>query len=224
MPWNAGSGSVRYMATRVSRHSGIPGIADTILPVTALAPAVFMDRDGTLIEEAGYLDSLDRLTLFPSTVDALRLLGRAGFRLVVVTNQSGIALGLFDEPFVRGTHDALHARLDAAGARIDGWYFCPHHPAGQVRGADDDLRLPQAGAGAGAPGRRRSRHRSGTIVDDWRPMGRRRSWQPTPAWPAGSSCVPATAAAPKRARPGVHAAFVADDVMDAAGWILRQGR
>ena len=58
------------------------------------------------------LDDLDRIALFPSTVDALRVLARGGFRLVVITNQSGIALGLFDEPFVRRTHDALQARLD----------------------------------------------------------------------------------------------------------------
>ena len=79
--------------------------------MSALAPAVFLDRDGTLIEEAGYLDDLDRIALFPSTVDALRVLARGGYRLVVITNQSGIALGLFDEPFVRRTHDALQARL-----------------------------------------------------------------------------------------------------------------
>ncbi len=100
--------------------------------MTAPAPAVFLDRDGTLIEEAGYLDDISRLALFPATVDALRLLARADYRLVVLTNQSGIALGLFDDAFVRETHKALDARLEAAGARVDGWYFCPHHPAGQV--------------------------------------------------------------------------------------------
>jgi D-glycero-D-manno-heptose 1,7-bisphosphate phosphatase len=56
-------------------------------------PAVFFDRDGTLIEEAGYLDRLENLRLFPYTVDALRLVARAGFKIVIVTNQSGVALG-----------------------------------------------------------------------------------------------------------------------------------
>ena len=62
--------------------------------------AVFLDRDGTLIEERGYLDRLDLLTLFPWTPDALRLLNRAGFATVVVTNQSGIGRGIVGEPFL----------------------------------------------------------------------------------------------------------------------------
>jgi D-glycero-D-manno-heptose 1,7-bisphosphate phosphatase len=197
---------------------------DTIVPVTAPAPAVFMDRDGTLIEEAGYLDNLDRLAFFPSTVDALRLLGRAGFRLVVVTNQSGIALGLFDEPFVRGTHDALHARLDAAGARIDGWYFCPHHPAGQVAALTMTCgcRKPapalahQAAADLGI-----DLARSWMIGDRWGDVQMAAN-----AGMAGGILVRTGYGRSAEARPvtDVSAAFVADDVMDAAGWILRQGR
>ena len=192
--------------------------------MTALAPAVFLDRDGTLIEEAGYLDSLDRLTLFPSTVDALRVLARAGFRLVVVTNQSGIALGLFDEPFVRLTHDALHARLDAAGARMDGWYFCPHHPAGQVPELTTacDCRKPapalahQAAADLGI-----DLARSWMVGDRWGDVHLAAN-----AGMAGGILVRTGYGRSAEARPadGVSAAFVADDVMDAASWILRQER
>ncbi len=66
-----------------------------------MRPAVFLDRDGTLIEERGYLDRLDLLALFPWTPDAIRLLNRAGFATVVVTNQSAIGRGIIDEPFLR---------------------------------------------------------------------------------------------------------------------------
>jgi D-glycero-D-manno-heptose 1,7-bisphosphate phosphatase len=93
-----------------------------------MRPAVFLDRDGTLIEDVDYLNRLDQLALFPWTVDALRLLGRAGFATVVVTNQSAVARGIVTEDFVRETHRALDACVIAGGARIDGYYFCPHHP------------------------------------------------------------------------------------------------
>ena len=78
-------------------------------------PAVFLDRDGTLIEERGYLDRLDLLELYPWTVDAIRLLNRAGFATVVVTNQAAVGHGLIDEPFLRSVHDAIDARLAAGG-------------------------------------------------------------------------------------------------------------
>ena len=89
-------------------------------------PAVFLDRDGTLIEERGYIDRLDLLELFPWTCDALRLLRRAGFAIVVITNQSAIGRGIIDEPFLDTVHRELDARLAPSGARIDAYYFCPH--------------------------------------------------------------------------------------------------
>ena len=92
--------------------------------------AVALDRDGTLIKEAGYLDRLERLELYPYTIDAVRLLNRAGFAVVVATNQSGVARGLLDESFVAEAHRRLDDLLASGGARIDGWYYCPHHPQG----------------------------------------------------------------------------------------------
>src|SRR6266516_366009 len=82
-------------------------------------PAVFLDRDGTLLEEAGYLDRLERLVFFPYTVDAVRLLNRAGFAVVIVTNQAGIARGIFKEEFVAEAHRHVADRLHAGGARVD---------------------------------------------------------------------------------------------------------
>lgn len=89
-------------------------------------PAVFLDRDGTLIEERGYLDRMDLLTLFPWTADALRLLKRAGYTLVVITNQSALARGIIDEAFLDAVHRELDARLANGGAAIDRYYYCPH--------------------------------------------------------------------------------------------------
>ena len=94
--------------------------------------AVFLDRDGTMIEDVGYLDALSRVEFYPWTVDAIRMLNRAGLPVVVVTNQSGIARGLFSEAFVGETHRHIDARLAAGGARVDAYYYCPHHPDGRV--------------------------------------------------------------------------------------------
>jgi D-glycero-D-manno-heptose 1,7-bisphosphate phosphatase len=94
--------------------------------------AVFLDRDGTLNVDVGYLHRLADLELFPWTGDALRLLKRAGYALVVVTNQSGIAHGLIDPDFIERCHAEMRRRLQSAGADLDGLYFCNHHPRGSV--------------------------------------------------------------------------------------------
>ena len=91
-----------------------------------VTPAVFLDRDGTLIEERGYLDRLDLLTLFPWTTDALRLLKRAGFATVVITNQAAVARGIIDEAFLAHVHRELDVRLARGDAAIDRYYYCPH--------------------------------------------------------------------------------------------------
>jgi D-glycero-D-manno-heptose 1,7-bisphosphate phosphatase len=95
-------------------------------------PAVFLDRDGTLIQERGYLERLEHLEIFPWTGDALRLLKRAGFATVVITNQAAIARGLIDEAFLGEIHQALDARLASSGGGIDRYYFCPHVPDAKI--------------------------------------------------------------------------------------------
>jgi D-glycero-D-manno-heptose 1,7-bisphosphate phosphatase len=109
--------------------------------------AVFLDRDGTLIEEAGYLDRLERLAFFPYSVDAVRSLNRAGFVVVVVTNQAGIARGIVAPQFVQEAHDHIAARLAAGGARVDAFYHCPHHPEAAVEALRTacDCRKPKPG-------------------------------------------------------------------------------
>ena len=109
--------------------------------------AVFLDRDGTLIEEANYLDRLERLVFFPYTVDAVRTLNRAGFAVVVVTNQAGIARGLVRESFVAEAHQAISEKLAAGGARVDAYYYCPHYRTGVVERyvGPCECRKPQPG-------------------------------------------------------------------------------
>ncbi len=97
-----------------------------------LRGAVFLDRDGTMIEEKGYLSRLDDVKWYPGTMDAIRLLNRAGYAVCVITNQGGIGLGLFDEVFVRTVHALMEAEIVASGGAIDGWYYCPHHPNATV--------------------------------------------------------------------------------------------
>jgi D-glycero-D-manno-heptose 1,7-bisphosphate phosphatase len=93
-----------------------------------LRPAVFLDRDGTLIVERDYLADPDGVELVQGTVDALRSLRRAGYALVVVTNQSGIARDLYTEDDYRAVADRLGAVLAEAGTPLDGSYHCPHLP------------------------------------------------------------------------------------------------
>jgi D-glycero-D-manno-heptose 1,7-bisphosphate phosphatase len=91
-------------------------------------PAVFIDRDGTLTEEVGYVNHPSRLKLLPRSAEAIRRLNAAGVAAVVVTNQAGIARGYFSKAVLAEVHDALVGQLARAGARLDGLYACVHHP------------------------------------------------------------------------------------------------
>jgi D-glycero-D-manno-heptose 1,7-bisphosphate phosphatase len=91
-------------------------------------PAVFLDRDGTIIEDVGFLADPDRVRLLPGAAEAIGRLNRAGMSAVVVTNQSGIARGLFDEAAYQATRARLDRLLGDQGARLDAHYHCPHHP------------------------------------------------------------------------------------------------
>jgi D-glycero-D-manno-heptose 1,7-bisphosphate phosphatase len=91
--------------------------------------AVFMDRDGTICEEVGYLDSIEQFRLLPRSGAAIKLLNDRGFKTVVVTNQSGVARGYFSEARLRELHAELLRQLGQEGAFLDGIYYCPHHPS-----------------------------------------------------------------------------------------------
>ncbi|MPY91146.1 MAG: HAD-IIIA family hydrolase [Luteitalea sp.] len=183
-------------------------------------PAVFLDRDGTLIVDVGYLRRVEQLELFPWTVDALRLLQRAGFKLVVVTNQSGVALGLLDEPAVIAAHAALDLRLRAGGARMDGYYYCPHHPRGTVApyASDCACRKPKAGlAERAARELDLDLDRSWVVGDRWLDMGL--------AAACGARGVLVRTgygeSAASEPHDGIEADAIVANLMEATGWILR---
>ena len=90
--------------------------------------AAFLDRDGTIIEDLGYLGDPDGIRFIPGAIEALRTLQRAGYRLILVTNQAGVARGLITEANVRRVNARLAARLAEAGVPLHGIYYCPHHP------------------------------------------------------------------------------------------------
>lgn len=91
-------------------------------------PAVFLDRDGTLIEDPGYLSDAGHMQLLPGAAEAVARLNRAALLVIVVTNQSGIARGLVTEQQYRATERRLEELLRPHTAHVDAHYFCPHHP------------------------------------------------------------------------------------------------
>jgi len=94
--------------------------------------AVFLDRDGTVIVDAHFLDDPDRIELLPGAAEGIRLLNEAGLPVVIVTNQSGVARGYFGTDTVEAVNGKLVDILAERGAKIDGIYYCPHHPEGEV--------------------------------------------------------------------------------------------
>jgi D-glycero-D-manno-heptose 1,7-bisphosphate phosphatase len=94
------------------------------------APGVFLDRDGTINEDSGYLADPSSLRLLPGVGPALRLLQERGFRLVVVSNQSGVARGYLTEAMLAEIHQRLERLLETEGVSLSGVYYCPHHPEG----------------------------------------------------------------------------------------------
>jgi D-glycero-D-manno-heptose 1,7-bisphosphate phosphatase len=98
--------------------------------LTGASRAVFLDKDGTLIHDVPYNVSVDHIRFRDEAFTALRLLRDAGFLIVVVTNQSGVARGLFTEDEVLSVGDFLASGMQRAGVTLDGFYYCPHHPDG----------------------------------------------------------------------------------------------
>ena len=111
--------------------------------------AVFLDRDGTIIEDRGYISDPDQVSLIPGAAEGIRRFSLAGHLVVVVSNQSGIARGLFDESALAAVHERVEALLEAAGARLDGAYYCPYlaGPEATVEAyrRTSDLRKPAPG-------------------------------------------------------------------------------
>jgi D-glycero-D-manno-heptose 1,7-bisphosphate phosphatase len=109
--------------------------------------AIFLDRDGTICEEVGYVNHLSRSRLLPGSLEAIRLINQAGLLAVVTTNQSGVARGYFSPDLVEAVHAQLLSSVSSGGARLDAIYHCPHHPSegSSPWRADCDCRKPRPG-------------------------------------------------------------------------------
>jgi D-glycero-D-manno-heptose 1,7-bisphosphate phosphatase len=107
--------------------------------------AVFLDRDGTINAEQGYLYRVEDCRFLPGVKEAVKRLNGAGFLVVVVTNQSGIARGYYSEADLEKLHQYMENEFAASGARIDGWYYCPHHPDFPADSEVCDCRKPLPG-------------------------------------------------------------------------------
>lgn len=182
-----------------------------------MMPAVFLDRDGTLIRDVGYLSGEEQIEVLPHVPQALRLLKQKGFKLVVVTNQSGVARGWLTEEKLAAIHEALIERLARHGIDLDAIYYCPHHPTegvvpyniccscrkpdvGLVKRAAKELRLDPA--------------RSYVVGDQLTDMELARRIGAKGIWIGGQQ---------PTGRGPVGSCFVARDLKEAAEWIIDDG-
>jgi D-glycero-D-manno-heptose 1,7-bisphosphate phosphatase len=185
--------------------------------------AIFMDRDGTVSHEVGYMIHADRYALLPRSVEAIRKINRAGFASFVATNQSGVARGLFKEELVHQVHRRLRDWLAEGGVSLDDIYYCPHHPreGGSAFTGPCDCRKP-------APGmlHKAAREydvdlsRSYMIGDTGRDLGAGAAAGATPilvltGYGRGEL-------EHLRHRWSAEPSFIAEDLLDAVEWILRR--
>jgi D-glycero-D-manno-heptose 1,7-bisphosphate phosphatase len=115
------------MTDQKRRGGGTQQSADTC------QPAAFLDRDGVLNVDHGYAHRPEQLEWIDGAREAVRLLNEAGYYVLVVTNQSGIARGYFTEEAVKAFHALMQNDLASHGAHVDAFYFCPHHPEGLIK-------------------------------------------------------------------------------------------
>lgn len=110
-------------------------------------PAVFLDRDGTINEQMGYINHVSRFVILPRVAEAIQLLNRHGYLAIVVSNQSGAARGYFPLPLIDTLHELLNTSLLLRKGRLDGIFYCPHHPRSVIPelSLDCDCRKPRTG-------------------------------------------------------------------------------
>lgn len=115
--------------------------------MTKLKSAVFLDRDGTINEQMGYINHTCRFQLLPGAGQAIKRLNDANIPVIVVSNQSGLARGYFPEELLVEVHNKMHTLLAEEGARVDAIYYCPHHPEAKEKRFREscDCRKPKPG-------------------------------------------------------------------------------
>ena len=154
--------------------------AETVVPAWTRKPAAFLDRDGVLNVDIGWLHKPQDCVWMDGAKEAVRLLNAANYFVFVVTNQAGVARGLYNEAKVLELHDWMSGELAADGAHVDAYYYCPHHPDGIVARLQAGLRMPQAGdrhdrAGHSPNGRSMSPSRFSSAIG-------RAIWRPRAPW------------------------------------------
>lgn len=187
--------------------------------MTDKRPAVFLDRDGTINLDAGYIDRLERFELYPFAIDAIRLFKQAGYLVVVLTNQAGVAHGMYGEDFVATLAEYLADRARLGGAQIDGHYYCPHSPDATVPKyrVECECRKPKPGmARRAAEELGIDLGRSVVIGDRWRDIA--------VAQAVGCRGILVKtgygATEALKPQPGLSADAVCDDLIGAAVWLL----
>ena len=187
-----------------------------------MKPAVFLDRDGTINEQMGYINHLSRFHLLPRAAAAIRLLNEADIPVVVVTNQSGLARGYFPAELLDQVHEQMRRLLARENARVDGIYTCPHHPEAKMASYREDCscRKPKPGLfNQAAREMHLDLHRSYVVGDRWTDLKAAAACQATGILVlTGYGRGDLTYIAPEEK---IQPAFVADDLYEAAQWIIR---
>src|SRR5690606_33458723 len=124
-------GQIRSDATATDRHTGSHGVADE-RNIMALTPAVFLDKDGTVLQDVPYNIGPQKMEFAPGAREGLEGLGRLGAALFIISNQPGVALGYFAPFALEAVHERLRAMFREEGAELHGFFYCPHHPDGKV--------------------------------------------------------------------------------------------
>src|SRR5712675_2225022 len=198
---------------RLSRRRRVAGCTPRrwlLAEAASLRPAVFLDRDGTIAEEVGYLNDISRFRMFPFAAQAIRQLNEAKLPVIVITNQSGVARGYFPESLITAVHELMTTQLAKGDAHVDALYYCPQIQSMLSRG-----RLQHAGREHGLNLRRsfvvgdrygdvELAHRVGARAILVRTgYGEGEMQRNSAEWPAPPD-------------------FIAESLAEAADWILRQ--
>ncbi len=195
-----------------------------------MRPAVFLDRDGTINEQMGYINHITRFHLLPKVIEALRMLNEQEIPAVVVTNQSGLARGYFPESLLEEVNDRMHHLFASENVHVDGLYICPHHPKAELDQyrVDCNCRKPKIGLlQQAAEDLDLDLSRSYVVGDRWSDLKAAANCNATPVLVlSGYGRGDLTYIGPgERVQPR----FVAEDLLEAVKWIVddlntRKGR
>lgn len=112
-----------------------------------LRPAIFLDRDGVVTDEVGYINHISRARIYPYAPEAIRMLKSTSLPVIIVTNQSGVGRGYFTEDIVNQVHQKVQDTLEAKGTSLDAFYYCPHHPNAVIESYRQQCRCRKPGTG-----------------------------------------------------------------------------